>query len=52
MENSERQKTIEQKISGTDYPYYYIGEKGFLMNLRLKASRIIAPINPFAKVGV
>lgn len=52
MDPKSKELTIEQKIAGTNHPYYFVGEHGFLQGLKLKASRLIAPINPFAKVGV
>ena len=52
MEDKGAEKTIQQKIAGTNTPYYHVGETGLLGGVKLKLTRLIAPINPFAKVGV
>ncbi len=52
MEERGDDKTIQQKIAGTDTPYYHVGKPGLLSGIKIGVARAIAPINPFAKVGV
>lgn len=42
-------KSVEEKIWGTDTPYYHVGQPGFLRKIRFQIYRAIAPVNPFAK---
>lgn len=50
--SSEGYKSTEEKIWGTDKPYYHVGDPGLFRKYRLHFYRLIAPINPFAKKQV
>lgn len=47
--SDEGKTSIEEKIWGTDKPYYHVGSPGFFKKYRLAFWRTIAPINPLAK---
>lgn len=42
-------QSVEEKIWGTDTPYYHVGQPGILRNLRYKFYRLVSPVNPLAK---
>lgn len=50
--NDKGKKSVEEKIWGTDTPYYHVGAPSFLRGLRLSFLRFVAPVNPFAKKQV